>query len=535
MSTTTGIEAATSPQTRPDAAWGAVRRVRAGLVSGRGWQGIDVTALPRAELLSTHRDLARMRREIDAMLAYSSSEIARRSAPEDGPGGLAKREGFATPEQLVASISGGTTGDAHKLIEVGVVMTQDGDGGRDQGAGRSGDGAGDDPAGGGEAPSGSNGSEGSGSGADAPVARVSPHFAAVRDGVRAGKLSIDAANMVTRMLTRIWDRHEVLGLGLEDVARVERLLVQRAHGLSANRFGRIVRQLEAQMDSGRHALTEELQRQERSVTMYEDQSGMFVLRAVLDAENAAPVRAAIDALVGNALHNRRDRGGMGSSASGASGAVDAGAGSVAGGSVVEDDRSVTQIRADALAALARHCLGCDNDDLPLAATTVVVRLTLADLQDGTGIADIDGGAQPVCIETARRMAASGEIIPVVLGNKGEVLDLGRSNRIFTRAQRIALVERDGGCAFCGAPPGYTEAHHIKWWARDRGPTDLENGVLLCSTCHHRIHRDNWDIRVQDNQVWFTPPSAVDRQRVPRLGGRARFQAPKLPAPQLQAA
>jgi hypothetical protein len=514
MSTTTGNEAATSPQTRPDAVCGAVERVRAGLVSGRGWQGIDVASLPRRDLLSTHRDLARMRREIDAMLAYSSAEIARRSTPDDGQDGLAKREGFGTPEQLVASISGGTTGDAHKLIEVGDAMAR---GEKEPQVGTATAGAGTD-----ESP-------------DRAAFRPAPRFAAVRDGVRAGKLSIDAANMITRMLTRIWDRHEVLRLGLEDVARVERLLVQRAHGLSANRFGRIVRQLEAQMDSGRHALTEELQRQERSVTMYEDQSGMFVLRAVLDAENAAPVRAAIDALVGNALHNRRDRGGMGSSASGASGAVDAGAGSVAGGSVVEDDRSVTQIRADALAALARHCLGCDNDDLPLAATTVVVRLTLADLQDGTGIADIDGGAQPVCIETARRMAASGEIIPVVLGNKGEVLDLGRSNRIFTRAQRIALVERDGGCAFCGAPPGYTEAHHIKWWARDRGPTDLENGVLLCSTCHHRIHRDNWDIRVQDNQVWFTPPSAVDRQRVPRLGGRARFQAPKLPAPQLQAA
>ncbi|WP_342670847.1 HNH endonuclease, partial [Microbacterium sp. K24] len=40
---------------------------------------------------------------------------------------------------------------------------------------------------------------------------------------------------------------------------------------------------------------------------------------------------------------------------------------------------------------------------------------------------------------------------------------------------------------CGLPPGMTKAHHIKWWTRDRGPTDLSNGVLLCETCHHRIH------------------------------------------------
>jgi hypothetical protein len=179
--------------------------------------------------------------------------------------------------------------------------------------------------------------------------------------------------------------------------------------------------------------------------------------------------------------------------------------------------------------LAAHCLGCDSDDLPLAATTVLVRLSLADLQSGDGVADIDGGSQPICISTARRMAANGEIIPIVLGGNSEILDLGRGIRIFNRPQRIALIERDGGCAFCGAPPGYTQAHHIRWWSRDCGPTDLNNGLLLCSTCHHRIHRDDWQIDIRNNQVWFTPPRAIDRNRTPRLGGRARFNAPKYQA------
>jgi len=534
MSTQAGVEAGTPAvtpavapavthdMTGPDAArdapgdtvGDAVQRVRAGLVSGRGWTGIDVTALGRAELLSTHRDLARMRRELDGMLAYSSAEIARRSTPEDGQSGLAKREGFRSPEELVASISGGSTGDAHKLIEVGDAMSREENAAREENATRDeardeagsnsgadgGYGAGDDAEGKGA------GTDGSGNGPNAAVVPLSPRFACVRDAVRGGKLSIDGANLITRMLIRIWDRHKALGLELSDIDRVERMLVERAHGLSANRFARIVRQLEAQMDSGRHALTEELQRQERFVTMFEDQAGMFVLRARLDAETAAPVRAAIDALVGNALYNRREK-----------------------DQVVPDDRTVPQIRADALAALAAHCLGCDSDDLPLAATTVLVRLSLADLQSGDGVADIDGGSQPICISTARRMAANGEIIPIVLGGNSEILDLGRGIRIFNRPQRIALIERDGGCAFCGAPPGYTQAHHIRWWSRDCGPTDLNNGLLLCSTCHHRIHRDDWQIDIRNNQVWFTPPSAIDRKRVPRLGGRARFNAPKYQA------
>lgn len=72
----------------------------------------------------------------------------------------------------------------------------------------------------------------------------------------------------------------------------------------------------------------------------------------------------------------------------------------------------------------------------------------------------------------------------------------------------------------------TVAHHIKWWKRDAGPTDLDNALLLCVACHHRIHDEGWDIHIDgtgvDAKVWFTPPAAIDPTRTPRLGGRARF-------------
>jgi hypothetical protein len=189
--------------------------------------------------------------------------------------------------------------------------------------------------------------------------------------------------------------------------------------------------------------------------------------------------------------------------------------------VIAETRSIPQLNADALVAICKHVLGCDETVLPLAATTVVVRIPLEALTTGTGVATIDGIAQPIDAGTARRMAADAEVIPIVLGTDSEVLDVGRKRRLFSRAQRLALWERDGGCASCGAPPAMTEAHHIGWWSRG-GSTDLGNGVLLCTGCHHTIHRDGWEIRIDGRDVWLIPPAHIDPARTPRLGGRRRF-------------
>ena len=155
-----------------------------------------------------------------------------------------------------------------------------------------------------------------------------------------------------------------------------------------------------------------------------------------------------------------------------------------------------------------------------------VRLDLDTLRDGLGHASIDGIDEPVSPSLARRLCADAELIPAVLGGQSIPLDLGRTTRLFSKAQRIALAERDGGCAACGQNIGYVEAHHIRWWERDAGPTDLANGVMLCSFCHHRMHREEWEIRATRESVWFIPPPSIDPARTPQLAGRARFSLPK---------
>src|SRR5690606_16605593 len=78
------------------------------------------------------------------------------------------------------------------------------------------------------------------------------------------------------------------------------------------------------------------------------------------------------------------------------------------------------------------------------ATNVTVTISLADLKNDLGVATIDNGVPGDGFDTltaaqARRLACSARIIPAVLGSNSEILDLGRGQRLFSKAQRRALL------------------------------------------------------------------------------------------------
>lgn len=80
---------------------------------------------------------------------------------------------------------------------------------------------------------------------------------------------------------------------------------------------------------------------------------------------------------------------------------------------------------------------------------------------------------------------------------GKVLDVGRTHRFFTPAQRTALWARDAGCRFPGCTAPWTHAHHITAWQAG-GTTNLANGVLLCSHHHRATHDGTWTITCGPN-------------------------------------
>jgi hypothetical protein len=125
------------------------------------------------------------------------------------------------------------------------------------------------------------------------------------------------------------------------------------------------------------------------------------------------------------------------------------------------------------------------------ATTVMVTISLDQLSEQLGAAGFgfDGQITP---GQARRLACTANLIPVVLGTRSEVLDLGRGSRLFSPAQRKALAIRDQRCRAegCTIPATWCEAHHRHPWSQG-GRTDLDDGVLLCSFHHHRVHDDRY--------------------------------------------
>jgi hypothetical protein len=128
---------------------------------------------------------------------------------------------------------------------------------------------------------------------------------------------------------------------------------------------------------------------------------------------------------------------------------------------------------------------------------------------------------PLTATALRRLACDAGVLPVVMGSNGQVLDLGRTNRTVSPAQRKALIVRDGGCIFpgCDRPASWCDAHHIIHWL-DSGPTDLWNLCLLCSAHHHIVHDGGWRLRHLDplseqgtgnGRIGFTDPQGRNHE------------------------
>ncbi|GAB3370635.1 HNH endonuclease signature motif containing protein [Amycolatopsis echigonensis] len=180
-----------------------------------------------------------------------------------------------------------------------------------------------------------------------------------------------------------------------------------------------------------------------------------------------------------------------------------------------DPRTPAERHGDAIAAIVD--LAARTPDLPAkagerAVATVTVSLETLQSAAKTIFTD-DESVLPA--SHLRRILCDAKVYPAVLGTEGQVLDLGRSARTATNAQRRALAIRDRGCTFpgCDRGPKWTTPHHIVHWAHG-GATDLDNLASCCERHHRLLHHSGWKIVLRDGAVYWIPPSILDPEQKP---------------------
>ena len=168
-------------------------------------------------------------------------------------------------------------------------------------------------------------------------------------------------------------------------------------------------------------------------------------------------------------------------------------------------RSLAQRRADALVALAHHCL---NDEKPsgnpphLNVVIDVAAITGDSIDQLTARMELDG-VGTITRQTLDQLACDGAVARVLTAGTSEILNLGRATRFATPAQRRAVAVRDRHCRFpsCRRLPPWCDVHHILGWFTDDGPTNLDNLILLCRRHHTLNENTRWTITRQHNDPY----------------------------------
>jgi hypothetical protein len=277
-------------------------------------------------------------------------------------------------------------------------------------------------------------------------------------------------------------------------------LCDDAASLDPDRLLRKARQVRDEIDATGVADREAARRAARSLRLSTLPDGMTRLTWLMDTETAAIVRDVYD----RATSPRR----------GGPRFVD----SERAASIAEDDRSTEQLASDVFTELLRHSADTDSTLLLGSGAPVVnVIVTREALDTGRGAAWIEGQTESVSVATVERLVCSGSVQQVTVDDHGQVLNLGREQRLYNRHQRRALAVRDGGCRWpgCDRPPSWTEAHHIAHWAQHGGATDVSNGILLCRHHHLLLHNYEWEIESGGGEFRLVPPASIDPARQPR--------------------
>lgn len=159
----------------------------------------------------------------------------------------------------------------------------------------------------------------------------------------------------------------------------------------------------------------------------------------------------------------------------------------------QDDDSSWPTRAQR--RLEYLATGCANTFNPAGSTgaalnaQVVVHIDFQTLLGQLNRSGTTNHGVSIDAENIRQLACRAKILPIVFGGDNEILNIGRQSRFFTRAQRDAVLAREGGGCFrpgCAMPAHTLQLHHVEPWSRG-GETSVANALAACDHDHHLLH------------------------------------------------
>ena len=178
-----------------------------------------------------------------------------------------------------------------------------------------------------------------------------------------------------------------------------------------------------------------------------------------------------------------------------------------------DHRSLAQRQHDALVAVGRIALmSGELGQLNGLPVTVIVRTTLQDLESRAGIGITGGGTRLPIKDVIRMGAHASHYLAIFDRAAGAALDLFRTRRVASAAQRIMLIGREGGCTKPGCPVGAygCQVHHVTADWADGGLTNINDLGLACPPDNRSVKQGGWTTSMNTrHEVEWTPPPDLD--------------------------
>lgn len=179
-----------------------------------------------------------------------------------------------------------------------------------------------------------------------------------------------------------------------------------------------------------------------------------------------------------------------------------------------DYRSLAQRQHDALVAVGRIALmSGELGQLNGLPVSIIIRTTLQDLESRAGVGVTGGGTVMPIAEVIRLAGHANHYLAVFDKVNGSALDLFRTKRIASPAQRIMLIGRDGGCTkpCCTVGAYGSQVHHVVADWAEGGNTNIDELGLACGPDNRIVGKDGgWTTRMNDHcEVEWIPPPQLD--------------------------